>query len=193
MCKKNRNWKKWIYYSFLGRLGLIMSTYSCESDKHDTINGESLEVRSTVFLMIFKNHLAFRILAWVVFLPTGSTLTVGPLSIHSLTTISYSTEVTSRLIPGTFTSHQLNINMLAGSDSTEATSRLTPGTLTSLRLNINVLTGSDSTEVTSRLIPCTFTSHQLNINMLAGSDSTEVTSRLTPGTFTSLQICVHVF
>ena len=143
-----------------------MSTYSCESAKHDTINGESLEVRSTVLLMLFKNHLALRILAWVVFLPTGSTLTVGPLSIHSLTTISYSTEATSRLIPGTFTSHQLNINKLAGSDSTEATSRLIPGT---------------------------FTSHQLNINMLAGSDSTEVTSRLTPGTFTSLQICVHVF
>ena len=115
-----------------------MSTYSCESAKHDTINGESLEVRSTVLLMLFKNHLALRILAWVVFLPTGSTLTVGPLSIHSLTTISYSTEATSRLIPGTFTSHQLNINMLAGSDSTEVTSRLTPGTFTSLQICVHV-------------------------------------------------------
>ena len=91
------------------------------------------------------NHRAFSIHAWVVFLPTNSALTKKPFSMHSLTTFSDSTEVTSRLIPGTFTSHQLNINMLAGSDSTEVASRLIPGTFTSNQLNVNMLAGSDST------------------------------------------------
>ena len=103
----------------------------------DSINGESLEIMFTVLILLFQSHLAFRIHTFV-FLPTGSALTVDPLSIHSLTTCSDSTEIASRLIPGTFTSVQLNINMRAGSDSTEVASRLIPGTFTSVQLNINM-------------------------------------------------------
>ena len=92
---------------------------------------------------IFQYHLACNIYAFV-FLPTGSALTVDPLSIHSLTTCSDSTEIASRLIPGTFTSIQLKINMCAGSDNTKVSRRLIPGTFTSVQLN----TGDISSKLT---------------------------------------------
>ena len=122
-------------------------------------------------ILLFQNHLAFRIHTFV-FLPTGSTLTKDPLPIHSLTTFSYCTEVASRLIPGTFTSVQLNINMCAGSDSTEDASRQIPGTFTSVQLNINMCASSDSSEVSSRLIPGTFTSVQLNTGDISSKTNT---------------------
>ena len=115
----------------------------------DSINAKSLEIMFTVLILLFQNHLASRIHTFV-FLPTGSALTVDPLSIHSLTTVSDSTEVASRLIPGTLTSLQLNINMCTCFVSTEVASRLILGTFTSVQLNINMYAGSDSTKDANR-------------------------------------------